>query len=263
MGLGYGQCLLRRRWAGGIFSSQPAYIFHSHGNGRSSTLTGSEGRQCAGPRLVEGQLPAWRRCQHSGPPLGGSRRCSARNPWLAASDGWSLQPPDRWDSACQPSSCPSHGSNLEADRLHRGPRLEPPIDGHVLCQTTQTSTNIATADICNVWVEMDNIFWSSVMWPPQLLALSSEYEKAKGKCNPHWVIVHGDMASQRARCGQISSFVAFAIHVNGGKDKLLHESAQFCRQGFTLARFLCHLTCPLDTLSNHLAAGILLSIQAC
>ena len=61
-------------------------------------------------------------------PLGGSRRCSGRNPWLAASDGWSLQPPDRWDSACQPSSCSSHGSNLEADRLHRGPRLEPPID---------------------------------------------------------------------------------------------------------------------------------------
>ena len=199
----------------------------------------------------------------SSPPQGGSPRCSARNPWLAASDGWSLQPPDRWDSACQPSSCSSHGSNLEADRLHRGPRLEPPIDGHVLCQTTQTSTNIATADICNVWVEMDNIFWSSVMWPPQLLAMSSEYEKPKGKCNPHWVIVHGDMASQRARCGQISSFVAFAIHVNGGKDKSLHESAQFCRQGFTLARFLCHLTCPLDTLSNHLAAGILLSIQAC
>ena len=140
----------------------------------SSTLTRSEGRQCAGPRVVEGQLPAWRRCQHSGPPLGGSRRCSARNPWLAASDGWSLQPPDRWDSACQPSSCPSHGSNLEADRLHRGPRLEPPIDGHVLCQTTQTSTNIATADICNV---CDIICWSSVMWPPQLLALSSEYEK--------------------------------------------------------------------------------------
>lgn len=144
----------------------------------SSTLTRSEGRQCAGPRVVEGQLPAWRRCQHSGPPLGGSRRCSARNPWLAASDGWSLQPPDRWDAACQPSSCPSSSSNLEADRLHRGPRLERPIDGHVLSQTTQTPTNIgAPADICNVGVKINNIFWSSVMWRPQLLALSSEYEK--------------------------------------------------------------------------------------
>ena len=78
---------------------------------------------------------------------------------------------------------------------------------------------------------MKNIFWSSVMRPPQLLALSSEYEKAKRKSNSaaHWVIVQGDMASQRARCRQISSFVAFAIHVNGEKDKSLRESAQFCR----------------------------------
>ena len=69
----------------------------------SSTLTRSEGRQCAGPRVVEGQLPAWRRCQHSGPPLGGSRRCSARNPWLAASDGWSLQPDPLQTAGLQPS----------------------------------------------------------------------------------------------------------------------------------------------------------------
>ena len=178
MGLGYGHCLLRRRWAGISSSSQPAYIFHSHGNGpprpslapRGGNVPGHGSR---GATSCLETMPTLR----SSPPQGGSRRCSGRNPWLAASDGWSLQPADRWDAACQPSSCPSNSSNLEADRLHRGPGLElPPIDGHVLCQTTQTPANIGapTADICNVGVEMNNIFWSSVMWPPQLLALSSE-----------------------------------------------------------------------------------------
>ena len=195
----------------------------------SSTLTRSEGRQCAGPRVVEGQLPAWRRCQHSGPPLGGSRRCSARNPWLAASDGWSLQPPDRWDAACQPSSCPSSSSNLEADRLHRGPDWSDQLTATYFPRQLRHPLTLGLQPTFVMSVSKLTIFSG----PQSCGGLNYWPCHPSTKSNPasHWVIVHGDMASQRARCGQISSFVAFAIHVNGGKDKLLHESAQFCRQG--------------------------------
>ena len=113
MGLGYGHCLLRRRWAGISSSSQPAYIFHSHGNGpprpslapRGGNVPGHGSR---GATSCLETMPTLR----SSPPQGGSRRCSGRNPWLAASDGWSLQPADRWDAACQPSSCPSQARTL-------------------------------------------------------------------------------------------------------------------------------------------------------
>lgn len=122
MGLGYGHCLLRRRWAG--IGSQPAYIFHSHGNGPPRPSLAPRGGNVPGHGSSRGNFLPGDDANTpvlAAAPLGGSRRCSGRNPWLAASDGWSLQPPDRWAAACQPSSCPSSSSNLEADRLHRGP----------------------------------------------------------------------------------------------------------------------------------------------
>ena len=64
----------------------------------------SEGRQCAGPRLFRGATS----CLDPMPTLWGSRLPweDPSNPWLSGSDGSSLQPPDRWDYPCQPSSCP-------------------------------------------------------------------------------------------------------------------------------------------------------------
>ena len=231
MGLGYGQCLLRRRWAGGIFSSQPAYIFHSHGNGRSSTLTGSEGRQCAGPRLVEGQLPAWRRCQHSGPRLPREDHPAAL-PVIRGS-----QP--QMDGACshQTDGTPpaNHLLALRAARTLRrtgytgGPDWSDQLTATYFPRQLRHPLTLGLQPTFVMSVSKSTIFSG----PQSCGGLNYWPCHPSTKSNPasHWVIVHGDMASQRARCGQISSFVAFAIHVNGGKDKLLHESAQFCRQG--------------------------------
>ena len=100
MGLGYGHCLLRRRWA--RIGSQPAYIFHSHGNGPPRPSLAPRGGNVPGHGSSRGNFLPGDDANTpvlAAAPLGGSRRCSGRNPWLAASDGWSLQPPDRWAPA--------------------------------------------------------------------------------------------------------------------------------------------------------------------
>ena len=65
MGLGYGRCLLRRRWLGRRDLQQPARI-HLPFSWKWPLLDPLRGGNVPGHDSFEGQLPAWIRCQHSG-----------------------------------------------------------------------------------------------------------------------------------------------------------------------------------------------------
>ena len=227
MGLGYGHCLLRRRWAG--IGSQPAYIFHSHGNGPPRPSLAPRGGNVPGHGSSRGNF------------LPGD---DANTPVLPWEDHGAALPVIRgsqpqMDGACSHQTDGTQPANhllaLRAARTLRrtgytgGPDWSDQLTATYFPRQLRHPLTLGLQPTFVMSVSKLTIFSG----PQSCGGLNYWPCHPSTKSNPasHWVIVHGDMASQRARCGQISSFVAFAIHVNGGKDKLLHESAQFCRQG--------------------------------
>ena len=111
--------------------SQPAYIFHSHGNGlldppRGGNVPGHGSRGAT----------SW---PETMPTLGSPGRISPLLPVIRSLRWMEPAATRPMATGCQPASCPSSSSNLEADRLHRGPDWRTTnCHGHVLCARQHT-----------------------------------------------------------------------------------------------------------------------------
>ena len=163
MGLGYGHWLLRRRWVG--IPSQPAYIFHSHGNGLLDP------RQCAGPRIWRGNF------------LPGDDANTRR---LPREDLWpDCNPRPQMDGACshQTDVLPTIFLPQGAARTLRRTGYIENLDwsnqlaANVLCQTPQT------LGLSVMFFVSERTIFSghqSCVWRSIIGRLSSEYEKPKG-----------------------------------------------------------------------------------
>ena len=168
MGLGYGHCLLRRRWAG--IGSQPAYIFHSHGNGPPRPSLAPRGGNVPGHGSSRGNF------------LPGDDANTRRVP---REDLWpDCNPRPQMDGACshQTDVLPTIFLPQGAARTLRRTGYIENLDwsnqlaANVLCQTPQT------LGLPVMFVSERTIFsgHQSCVWRSIIGRLSSEYEKPKG-----------------------------------------------------------------------------------